>query len=147
VSTRRLWTAVFFAPLAAPLILWLGSILAGVVRCLRAGCDSEIHSVASAMLLGFVFAMFGYLPSLAATALIITPAFVLGGADGSFRSVRTLGIVALGAATGAVLVPAYLHFLQPSGTIDLMPGTGILAGASVAMVFCVTLGHDTARER
>jgi hypothetical protein len=147
VSTRRLWTAVLLAPLAAPLILWLGSILAGVVHCVRAGCDSEIHSVASVMLLGFVFAMFGYLPSLAATALIITPAFVLGGADGSFRSARTLGIVGLGAATGAVLVPAYLHFLQPGGTIDLMPGAGILAGASVAMVFCVTLAHGTTGER
>ena len=147
MSRRRLWTAVLLAPLAAPLILWLGSILADVLRCVHARCDSEIHSVASVMFLGFVFAVFGYLPSLAATALIITPAFVLAGADGSFRSARTLGIIALGAAAGAVLMPAYLHFLQAGGTIDLMPGAGILAGASVAMVFCGTLAHGTSRER
>lgn len=146
MSSRRLWTAVLVAPLAAPLILWLGSILPSVLHCLHSGCDAEIHSVASVIFLGFAFAVFGYLPALAATALIITPAFVLGRADGNFRSARTLGIVVLGAAAGAILMPAYLHFLQPGGTIDLMPGAGIVAGAAVSMVFCGTLAHGTTRE-
>ncbi|HWH52852.1 MAG TPA: hypothetical protein VN651_14990 [Gemmatimonadaceae bacterium] len=127
---RRLPLALLVSPLAAPLAVWLGSIVRGVVS--HQVSSGVGNPVAASLILLFALVLFSAPVAYASTLLIVWPAAVFLRALGVFR----WWSMAIGAgAAGAALFPLYLHALEPRGSFSFFPGAGAVAGAAAGWAF------------
>jgi hypothetical protein len=126
----RLRRAVVLAPLAAPLTIVLGAMI-------RTLAKSGLHfdgptSVAGAILVTLIVAVYGAPLAYGATVLILWPAAAVLRDAGALR---WWGLTLIGGVGGAVLFPVYLRALDSRGTWDFFPGAGFAAGAAVGCAF------------
>jgi len=122
--------AILIAPIAAPIVVWLGLLVRAVVTT-HPGVD-QTNPVPAALFLAFAMFVLGFPVALSATIALLLPASVVLERHQT-RAIPMLA--AIGAVGGAVLLPAFLRWLEPRGSIDLWPGAGAAAGAAVAFVF------------
>ena len=126
----RLGRAVLLAPLVAPLTIVFGAMLRTIARTgVQFGGPS---SVAGAILVTLLVAVYGAPLAYGATVLILWPAAAMMRDAGALS---WWGLTLIGGVGGAVLFPMYLRALDARGTWDFFPGAGFAAGAAVGCAF------------
>jgi hypothetical protein len=118
------------APLAGPLAIW-GCLLFRAAVMPRTPTDAG-DSVASILVLAFLFVGLGAPLAYAATLVVVVPAFRL--LDAAERA-SWWAIAVIGAIAGGLLFPLYLHLLAPHGFFNFFPGAGFIAGAASGLAF------------
>jgi hypothetical protein len=114
---------ILVAPLVAPLTV----ALTMVGRAAVTGTPGAIDASPAAIVF-FVLIVAAYAAPLiyAGMLLVLWPASVALRRLGLFRAGTVVAIAAVG---GGVAFPIYLRALEPRGTWDFVPGTGVIAGA------------------
>lgn len=129
-SRGRLWLALGVSPLAAPLAVWVGTLMHGLFN--GAHTVMSANGMASAIFVAFVLEMFGAPLAYVSTFLIVWPLFhLLRSAGRASWWAVTLG----GCVAGGALFPLYLHLLEPRGMFNFFSGAGFVAGAASAWTF------------
>jgi len=130
VPRARWIRATLVAPVAAPAVVWVGFLVAAIASTHHVA--SGINPVAGSLFLAFALFVFGFPAALIATIVILLPVSILAE---RYRAVAWPIFVAIGAVAGGVIMPAFLHWLEPRGHISMWPGAGVVAGAAVALLF------------
>ena len=126
----RLGLALGLAPLAAPLAVWLGLLARAALSPRRV--HGSTNPVVDAGVLAVLLVAYAAPAAYPATFAFAWPLY---------RFLRATGRVTWwiftvsGAALGALLLPLYLHFLNPRGSIDFFPGVGLIAGGATGFAF------------
>ena len=140
MRARRI-RATLLAPLAAPAVVWVGFLATALASTHQA--TDHTNPVAGFLFFGFALFVFGFPAALLATVVILLPASIL---VERYRVAAWPILAAVGAISGAVIMPAFLHWLVPRGSITMWPGAGAVAGAVVALVF-LRLNRSVASAR
>jgi hypothetical protein len=142
LSEPRFGPAIGFAPLAAPLAVFIVALSRSVfgwgAAVVPGGPGHESYSLASYAVWFFITVAFGALPAYLVTALIVWPASRVFAARGWFR---WHSVTLVSATAGTLVMPLYLPFLEPRGRIELFPGAGAVAGAATGIAFWVIATH------
>ena len=130
VQRARLGLALALAPLAAPLTVWVGLVVRAAVSPQR--FRGSPNPVVDAGVLAVLLVAYAAPATYPATLVFAWPLFRF---LRSIDRVRWWIFGVSGAAVGAALLPAYLHFLNPRGWVDFFPGVGLIAGAATGIAF------------
>jgi hypothetical protein len=132
----RFGPAIGFAPFAAPvavfIVLLLRSAFGWGTAAVPSGQGPGSYSLAAFVSWLFIIIVFGAPPSYVATLLFVWPSSRALAALGWFRWYT---VTSASAVAGGVLMPLYLHLLEPEGGVKLFPGAGAVAGAAIGIAF------------
>jgi hypothetical protein len=131
-------TALIVAPLATPIAAFVGTALYGATTHHSSAQDPPTTLVTVLVVL-FAFIVFGAPVAYVATAAVVWPVSLLLRSAGWARWWSLTGIAALG---GAMLLPAYAHWLAPRGTIDFFPAMGLVSGAVAGWTWWFIAARD-----